>query len=229
MTPMNATDDIPLMLVRFVLVVFILTTKCAAQAWMALQGGDNTAASDGRLSMNPLVHADPLGTFLLPGLSAYWGFPLLCWAKPVPVAPHRLKSSAYMMWVALAAPAACLILAIWSLPAMRYIFAEWLAVIRMEPDAATSWESLLKLGYYFLLISVAFATFDLLPLPGFAGGVVMERLVIRHFPALHAPWDALAQIVPYLLLAALFIEPIREATFGRYFGLIAQQVQALIL
>ena len=61
-----------------------------AHAWSAWKLGDDTAAREGRLTLNPLAHADPLGTFLLP-LIAPFG-----WAKPVPVNPARFRRDVSM-------------------------------------------------------------------------------------------------------------------------------------
>src|SRR5260370_20231188 len=68
-------------------------------AWMALKCGDDTAKQQGRVSLNPLDHIDPIGTVLMPlamifltasgsGLSRF----MIGWAKPVPVNPHNLRN-----------------------------------------------------------------------------------------------------------------------------------------
>ena len=82
-----------------------LTVHEFAHAWAARRLGDDTAERMGRLTLNPLAHADPLGTFLLPLLIAPFG-----WAKPVPVNPARFRPGVDMgrgmMFTSLAGPAA---------------------------------------------------------------------------------------------------------------------------
>ena len=64
-------------------------------AWMASKCGDDTARSMGRCSFNPLVHIDPIGTFLIPMVQIFMpvmGGILIGWAKPVPVNPNNLRN-----------------------------------------------------------------------------------------------------------------------------------------
>ena len=63
-----------------------------AHGWMAYKVGDATAKEEGRLTLNPIPHIDPLGTIILPGLLILIGSPILFgWAKPVPINPMRFK------------------------------------------------------------------------------------------------------------------------------------------
>ena len=72
--------------------IVALTIHEAAHAWTADRLGDPTARLLGRVSLNPLVHIDPIGTILLPLTAAIIsGLPLLGWAKPVPVNISRLR------------------------------------------------------------------------------------------------------------------------------------------
>ena len=68
-----------------------LTIHEAAHAWTADRLGDPTARLLGRVSLNPVVHIDPIGTILLPLLAVYSGLPIIGWAKPVPVNVNRLR------------------------------------------------------------------------------------------------------------------------------------------
>ena len=92
--------------VWFLPVILAITLHEAAHAWAADKLGDSTAKSLGRLSFNPIRHVDPFGTLVLPGLLLLVGAPFLFgWAKPVPVAFHRLRNPKRdMIWVALAGP-----------------------------------------------------------------------------------------------------------------------------
>src|SRR5437016_8882632 len=83
-----------------------------AHAWTADRFGDPTARLFGRVSLNPLVHADPIGTFLFPLLAIVAGVPLIGWAKPVPVKVRLLRHERRdYVFVAAAGPASNLGLA----------------------------------------------------------------------------------------------------------------------
>jgi Zn-dependent protease len=76
----------------YVVLLFSLSFHESAHAWAALRMGDDTAAREGRISLNPLVHIDPIGTVLMPLLQFLMsGMPLLAWAKPTPYNPANFR------------------------------------------------------------------------------------------------------------------------------------------
>ena len=77
--------------IAFTVLLFSLTIHEMAHAWTADRLGDPTARLLGRVSLNPLVHADPIGTILFPLIAAISNIPLIGWAKPVPVNVRRLR------------------------------------------------------------------------------------------------------------------------------------------
>lgn len=84
--PELTPDRIALGITSYVVLLFSLSVHESAHAWMALRMGDTTAASLGRITLNPLAHIDPFGTVLMPLLQFFsMGIPLLAWAKPTPV------------------------------------------------------------------------------------------------------------------------------------------------
>ena len=100
-------------LIAFIVLLFSLTIHETAHAWTADRLGDPTARLLGRVSLNPIVHADLIGTVLFPLLAIAGGVPLIGWAKPVPVDVRRLRHGRrdYVL-VAAAGPASNLLLAI---------------------------------------------------------------------------------------------------------------------
>ena len=72
--------------------VFAIVFHEIAHGWAARLLGDPTAYEQGRLSLNPLRHVDPMGTLILPGMLKLLGLPVFGWAKPVPVSYARLRS-----------------------------------------------------------------------------------------------------------------------------------------
>lgn len=92
--------------------LFSLSFHEMAHAYVASRLGDDTAKRLGRVSLNPLVHADPVGTFLMPFLGFMTGIPVLAWARPVPFNPMNLKNQRRdAMWISLAGPLSNLFLA----------------------------------------------------------------------------------------------------------------------
>ena len=77
--------------ISFAVLLFSLTVHEAAHAWTADRLGDPTARLLGRISLNPLVHADPIGTVLFPLIAMIGNAPLIGWAKPVPVNIRQLR------------------------------------------------------------------------------------------------------------------------------------------
>src|SRR5690349_478772 len=77
-----------------------------AHGFVANRWGDNTAKNEGRLTLNPIPHMDPLGTLIFPMINMLTGMNILFgWAKPVPINPNRFKKyRPGLFWVSLAGP-----------------------------------------------------------------------------------------------------------------------------
>jgi Zn-dependent protease len=209
----------------FLPVIFAITLHEAAHAWAAFKLGDDTAKSMGRLSFNPIRHVDPFGTLVLPGMLLVVGAPFLFgWAKPVPVAFHRLGNPKRdMIFVALAGPAINIALALGA-AALMHLF------VGREGDVAMwIWQNLDNA----LLINVVLACFNMLPLLPLDGGRVLTGLLplplARRF----------AKTEPYglfILLGIVFVLPLLARELGFAFNPLAavlfpmvQSVHSLIL
>lgn len=153
--------------------VFAIVLHEVAHGWVANAFGDSTARHKGRLSLNPIRHVDPFGTVILPLMLAVSGAPVFGWAKPVPVVARRMRNPRlHMMLVALAGPGMNLLLAL--LAAFSLALLRWLA-----PAEGIGWILLEQNLTNFLLINVFLAVFNLLPIPPFDGGHVLEGLLPR--------------------------------------------------
>jgi len=86
------TIDFLAVAISFGVLLLSLTIHEAAHAWTANKLGDPTARALGRVSLNPIVHIDPIGTIVLPILAAVSHFPIIGWAKPVPVNTRNLRN-----------------------------------------------------------------------------------------------------------------------------------------
>jgi len=180
--------------------LFAITLHEVAHGFVAEKFGDPTARMLGRLSLNPLKHLDVIGTIAL----MVFGFG---WAKPVPVNFGNLrKPKRDMIWVALAGPAANLLLAIVSALLLRGL----LLLGSLTPEAqlkalSSVLNPLLLMSYFSLYINVLLGVFNLMPLPPFDGGRVMVGLL----PARQGEW--LSRFEPFgfiIILLLIFYTPV---------------------
>jgi Zn-dependent protease len=177
--------------------LFSLTVHEAAHAWAADRLGDATARRLGRLSLNPLVHLDLVGTVLVPAVALATGAPLIGWAKPVPVHPARLgRPRRDLMAVAAAGPASNLLLALAAALAIR-LSPPWPAAA--GPIAIA--EPLSALAAAALQVNLLLAVFNLLPLPPLDGSAVVGGLL----PApLAARYERIRPYGIFILYALVF-------------------------
>lgn len=169
-----------------------------AHGWVANAFGDPTARRRGRLSLNPIRHVDPIGTVVLPLVLAVSGAPVFGWAKPVPVVARRMRNPrVHMILVALAGPGMNLLLAIVGAIALAL-----LAAAATSPGLVWLFVALNLLN--FVTINIFLAVFNMLPIPPFDGGHVVEGLLPR-WAAVH--YAKLRRYGLLLLVALLFLLP----------------------
>lgn len=173
-----------------------------AHGWMANKLGDSTAKDLGRLSLNPIGHVDPIGTIVVPGLLMVSGAPFLFgWAKPVPVMFHKLRNPRTdMIWVALAGPAANLLMMIgWVIIAK--------IVIATIP-ASSSLDFLMGVVQKGILINIVLMVFNLLPMLPLDGGRVVHGLLPRELGDKFAMTEQYGMFIIVGLLATGLISKI---------------------
>jgi len=177
----------------YVVLLFSLSVHESAHAWMALQMGDDTAARQGRITLNPLPHIDPIGTVMVPLLQVLWGgVPLLAWAKPTPVAGQNLRKLARgHVLVAGAGPVSNLLLAL--------VFT--LALFLTVRAGATEIEALIELLRTGVFMNVLLAIFNLVPLPPLDGSWVASWGLPR---PLGERYDRVVEPYGQWILLALF-------------------------
>ena len=175
-------------------VIFAITLHEAAHGYVARHFGDMTAYAQGRVSLNPLRHIDPVGTIVVPLIMlAFSGF-LFGWAKPVPVNYSALrKPRPHMAWVAAAGPGANLLMALaWAL---------LLKIALLLPENAFS-DPLQLMSEAGIKVNLIFMFLNLLPILPLDGGRIVASLLPKR-----AAWQ-FAKLEPWgipLLLLLMFV------------------------
>jgi Zn-dependent protease len=171
--------------------LFALTVHEAAHGLAALKLGDPTAKLLGRLSLNPLVHLDPLGTliFLVP--------PHIGWAKPVPVDVRYLRHPRRdMMWIALAGPVSNVLLAL--------VFGTIFRIIESMPHEMTSLAemAMVRMVLWSVVLNLSLAVFNMIPIFPLDGSKVLAGLLS---PTAAARFQSLEPVGPFLLLGLILL------------------------
>jgi len=133
--------------------------------------GDDTAKRAGRLTLNPVVHVDPVGTLIVPALLSLSSVGVIGWAKPVPVNVGRLRSPRNQgVLVSLAGPATnAALAAIFGLIFVHFVRAGVLSSGTFSVGA--------QIVFYASLVNVGLCAFNLIPVPPLDGSVVLERMI----------------------------------------------------
>ncbi len=190
-------NSLSLYISRAIILVIAFTIHEFAHAWTAEKFGDSTPRINGRLTLNPLAHLDPIGSLVL--LVAGFG-----WAKPVPVNPYTLRqrSPAALMWVSLAGPLSNFILAVLAAIPVQL---NWFDLNDLLTSTAGSSSLILPtpliFTLYFIQINLVLGLFNLIPLPPLDG----DKIAAYFLPD---DWNrSLDKIRPYgaLILIALFM------------------------
>lgn len=188
---MQAEQLIQTIAIAAIPVLFAITLHEAAHGYVARHFGDMTAYNQGRISLNPIRHIDPVGTIFLPLLTLWMGGILFGWARPVPVnfsALRRPKQD--MLWVASAGPVANLCMALfWAL----------LARLALTLHGNYFAEPLLQMAQIGIKINVVLMVLNLLPLPPLDGG----RMAVSLLP--HRLALTLARVEPYGMFVLIFL------------------------
>jgi Zn-dependent protease len=198
--------------IRWIIIgVFVLVVSVAfhefGHAVMAHKLGDDTPSRQGRVTLNPIAHADPIGTLLLPLFGSMYvaaggavgGFG---WGKPVQWQPHKIRRGIKMatanILVSFAGPFMNLVLA--TLVTLVHVILIWQGVLTLGGDADKV--MMFAVGTNFILFF-----FNLLPLPPLDGGHIAQAFMPSKY---RQAYDNFAKYGPFVILALIMIPPIRS-------------------
>lgn len=187
---------LPTLISRIIVLVTAFSVHEFAHAWTADRYGDPTPRMNGRLTLNPLVHLDPLGSLML----IIVGFG---WAKPVQVNPYALqrRSPAAMMWVSLAGPLSNFLMAILAAIPFRLGLVSSFQAFSSPGQILPTPDQLL---YEFIFINLILMLFNLIPLAPLDGEKIADYFLP---PSWSRVFDQIRPYGPLILMGIIFIGP----------------------
>jgi Zn-dependent protease len=164
-------QKILLIIIQFGVVLYAISIHESAHAWMANKFGDPTAKNQGRITLNPIAHIDLIGTIIFPLLLAVVGAPVFGWAKPVMVNPYNLRDPRRAnIFISAAGPGSNIMSAFGG-----FVLFLILKNMGVFPAGAIGYVHIFF--YYFIVINIYLAIFNLIPIPPLDGSGILESVL----------------------------------------------------
>ena len=162
-------------IIQFAVVLFAISIHESSHAWMADKFGDPTARNQGRITLNPIAHIDPIGTIIFPLILAIMGAPVFGWAKPVMVNPYNLRDPRRAnIFISAAGPISNLTCAAGGIVL-------FLILRNLGLFTGSAQGNLMGLIYifflYLIIINIFLAIFNLIPIPPLDGSGILEGML----------------------------------------------------
>ncbi len=192
-------------------VIFAITLHEAAHGYVAKHFGDATAYVQGRVTLNPLKHIDPVGTIVIPIVAAVLTSFVVGYAKPVPVTFGNLRNPKRdMIWVALAGPGANLIQAFL-----------WVLVAAIMNALGVTEEFFYKVINAGILVNLVMLAFNLVPIPPLDGGRVLTGLLPMRLALPFSRIEPFGFFIVLLLVITHRLDPWMLAVIGAFESLVS--------
>lgn len=196
-----------------VALIFSGSVHEALHAWTSSYFGDDLARSQGRVSLNPVVHVDPFGTLLFPAISFFTGAAMLGWARSTPTNPLRWRDKKVAnFWVSIAGILGNLGIAIIAGVALRVLHEVGVFVLSPEGFLINTESDVvvgaIKLVHIFFTLNVGLAVFNLLPIPPLDGIHILESLMPDSYGPTFEAVNQYGMILLFIVLLTGLLNPI---------------------